>query len=198
MNIGIIGAGHLGKALANHLSKAGYETVLSNSRGPKSLTSIVKEIGNGLKAGTVAEAASRDIVFLALPWNNLQEVLSGLPQWNNRIVVDATNPILPGFVVAELDGKTSSEIVSDWLPDAKLVKAFNTILAATLNLAPKEAGGSRVVFYSGNHDDAKKTVLEIITRSGFAGIDLGKLNEGGKLQQFPGGTLPTLNLLQLN
>jgi predicted dinucleotide-binding enzyme len=198
MKIGIIGAGNIGKALAKHLAHAGYETVLSNRRGPQSLTSMVKEIGNGLKAGTVAEAAAKDVVFLALPWDRLQEVLPGLPKWNNRIVVDATNPILPGFVMAELEGKISSEIVSDWVPGAKLVKAFNTILAAILNSNPKEAGGSRVVFYSGNHDDAKKTVLEIINRSGFAGVDLGRLNEGGKLQQFPGGSLPTLNLIKLN
>jgi predicted dinucleotide-binding enzyme len=198
MKIGIIGAGHIGKALAKHLSKAGYETILSNSRGPQSLTSVVKEIGHGLKAGTVSEAASQDIVFLALPWVKLQEALSGIADWNNRIVVDATNPILPGFVMADLGDKTSSEIVSDWVPGAKLVKAFNTILAAILNTSPQEAGGNRVVFYSGNHDDAKKTVLEIINRSGFAGVDLGKLNEGGKLQQFPGGPLPTLNLIKLN
>ena len=198
MKIGIIGAGNIGKALAKHLSYAGYETIISNSRRPESLTSVVKEIGNGLKAGTAAEAAAKDIVFLALPWNKLEEALAGLPQWNNRIVVDATNPILPGFVMADLDGKTSSETVSDWVPGAKLVKAFNTILAAVLNSNPKEVGGSRVVFYSGNHDDAKKTVLEIINRSGFAGVDLGKLNEGGKLQQFPGGPLPTLNLIKLN
>jgi predicted dinucleotide-binding enzyme len=198
MKIGIIGAGNIGKALAKHLSQAGYETMISNSRRPESLTSVVKEIGNGLKAGTAAEAAAKDIVFLALPWNKLEEALAGLPQWNNRIVVDATNPILPGFVMADLDGKTSSETVSDWVPGAKLVKAFNTILAAVLNSNPKEVGGSRVVFYSGNHDDAKKTVLEIINRSGFAGVDLGKLNEGGKLQQFPGGPLPTLNLIKLN
>lgn len=198
MKIGIIGTGNIGKALAKHLANAGCETMISNSRGPESLTSIIKEIGNGLKAGTVAEATAKDIVFLALPWNKLQEALSGLPKWNDRIVVDATNPILPGFVMADLAGRTSSEIVSDLVPGAKLVKAFNTILAAILNSNPKEAGGSRVVFYSGNHEDAKKTVLEIINRCGFAGIDLGKLNEGGKLQQFPGGSLPTLNLIKLN
>ena len=196
--IGIIGAGKIGKAFARHASKAGYEIIISNSQGPESLKTVVAELGPGITAGTVAEAATADIVFLAVPWNKLPDALSVVPTWENRIVIDATNPILPGFVTADLGGKVSSQVVSDLLPGAKLVKAFNTLLAAVLSANPQEAGGNRVIFYSGDDQGAKQTVLEIINRLGFAGIDLGKLDEGGKLQQFPGGSLPTLNLLNVN
>jgi predicted dinucleotide-binding enzyme len=195
--IGIIGAGNIGKALAGHVAKAGYETIISNSRGPESLRADVDEIGNGLKAGTVAEAAAADIVFLAVPWNKLQEVVSTVPTWDNRIVIDATNAILPGFKPADLSGQTSSEVVATMVPGAKLVKGFNTLLASVLSANPKEPNGNRVIFYSGNDGDAKKSVSEIIDRMGFAGVDLGSLEEGGKLQQFPGGPLPTLNLIKL-
>ncbi|MFD1758003.1 hypothetical protein ACFSC6_22520 [Rufibacter sediminis] len=71
------------------------------------------------------------------------------------------------------------------------------MLAAVLASNPQEEGGSRVIFYSGNDAEAKKTVLEVINRIGFAGVDLGRLDEGGRLQQFPGGPLPALNLVKL-
>lgn len=66
-----------------------------------------------------------------------------------------------------------------------------------LDADPVENGGNRVIFYSGNDEYAKEVVGGIIQRIGFAGVDLGRLDEGGKLQQFPGGPLPTLNLIRL-
>jgi predicted dinucleotide-binding enzyme len=196
--IGIIGAGNIGKAFAGHVTKAGYETIISNSRGPESLRSTVAEIGNGLKAGTTAEAAAADIVFLAVPWDKLPDAISVVPTWDNRIVIDATNAILPGFVAAELGGKTSSEVVSSMVGSAKLVKAFNTLFASVLGASPTDAGGKRVIFYAGDNNEAKEVISELIDKIGFAGVDLGKLNEGGKLQHFPGGTLTTLNLIKVN
>ncbi len=195
--IGIIGAGKIGKALATHIAKAGYETLISNSRGPESLDALVRETGNGIKAGTTVEAASADVVILAVPWNRLGEATAGVPSWEGRIVIDATNAILPGFVAADLGGKASSEVVSSLLNGAKVVKAFNTLLAQVLGSSPKEAGGSRVVFYAGNDGASKRIVAEIIERIGFAGVDVGTLDAGGRLQQFPGGPLPTLNLIKL-
>ncbi len=197
ISIGIIGAGSIGKAFATHVAKAGYEAIISNSRGPETLGPVIAEIGYPVKAGTVAEAAAADVVFLSVPWNSLPQALQEVPNWDNRVVIDATNAILPGFVAADLGGKTSSEVVEELVPGAKVVKAFNTLLAAVLAANPQEAGGNRVIFYSGNDTEAKKQVLAIIDKIGFAGVDLGSLTEGGKLQQFPGGSLPTLNLIQL-
>ncbi|KAA3439835.1 NADPH-dependent F420 reductase [Rufibacter hautae] len=195
--IGIIGAGKIGKAFARHAAKAGYDTLISNSRGPESLRPVVEEIGQGIKAGTTQEAAAADIVFLAVPWNKLEEAVAHVPSWENRVVIDATNAVLPGFVPADLDGQASSEVVASLLPGSKVVKAFNTLLAAVLAANPQEEGGNRVIFYSGNDAEAKRTVLDLINRIGFAGVDLGTLNEGGRLQQFPGGPLPALNLVKL-
>ncbi|MFT2008703.1 NADPH-dependent F420 reductase [Pontibacter sp. 13R65] len=195
--IGIIGAGKIGKALATQVTKAGYETLISNSRGLESLDVIVKEIGNGIKAGTVKDAASADVVFLAVPWNKLEEATATVPSWVGRVVIDATNPVLPGYVAADLGGKASSEVVASLVEGAKVVKAFNTLLAHVLSSSPEEAGGRRVIFFSGNDSEAKRVVAEIIERIGFTGIDLGRLDEGGRLQEFPGGPLPTLNLVKL-
>lgn len=197
MKIGIIGAGGIGRAFAQQVAAVGYEVVISNSRGPESLKDFVQTLGSHCKAGTVAEAAAAEVVFLALQWQHMQQVTAGITNWSGKVVIDPSNPILPGFITAELEGKTSSETVAGWVPGAKVVKAFNTYTPEILGADPKEGGGSRVIFYSGNDDAAKKTVAVIIDQIGFAGIDLGKLEEGGRLQQFPGGPLPAANLIRL-
>ena len=197
MKIGIIGAGGIGQAFAKQVAKAGYEVLLSNSRGPESLRPVAQHLGSNAKAATIEEAVQADVVFLSVPWNTLAEVTRSLPSLEGRIVIDATNPILPGFKAADLQGKTSSQVVAALLPGARVVKAFNTLPVALLETAPQEGNGKRVIFYSGDNAEAKKVVGELITKAGFAGIDLGNLENGGKLQSFPGGPLPTLNLLKL-
>ncbi|GAB3023223.1 NADPH-dependent F420 reductase [Spirosoma pulveris] len=195
--IGIIGAGNIGKAFAGHVAKAGYPVIISNSRGPESLAGLVATLGSDAKAGTVAEAAQASIVLLALPWTHLAEGLANLPDWEGRIVIDATNFIVfPEFKPADLGDKTSSEVVAGYVPGARVVKAFNTLDAAILAADPQVAGGQRVIFMSGDDADAKATVKQLIEAIGFAAIDLGGLVAGGRFQQF-GGPLPTHNLIKL-
>ncbi|MGH7207097.1 MAG: NADPH-dependent F420 reductase [Nitrospiraceae bacterium] len=198
-HVGIIGAGAIGQAMAKQLVKAGLDVTLSNSRGPESLASVIETLGPKARAGTTREAATADLVFLSVNWEHVKSALSGLPSWDGRIVIDATNPVVhPGFKLAELGGRNSSEVLTDLLPGARLVKAFNTLLAAVLAKDPGEAGGKRIVFVSGDEASAKSTVMELIDRLGFASIDLGSLAVGGTLQQFPGGPLPAVNLIKLN
>ena len=197
-HIGIIGAGAIGQAMAQQVVRAGMSVTLSNSRGPASLAGIIEQLGPRARAGSVRDAAAADIVFLSVTWEHLQPALADLPSWDGRIVIDATNPVLqPGFRLAELGGRNSSEVVTDLLPGARLVKAFNTLLAAVLASDPHQAGGKRVVFLSGDDAAAKSTVGQLIDQLGFFGIDLGSLAVGGNLQQFPGGPLPALNLIKL-
>lgn len=197
-HIGIIGAGAIGQAMAKQVVRAGMSVTLSNSRGPASLAGIIEQLGPRARAGSVRDAAAADIVFLSVTWEHLQPALADLPSWDGRIVIDATNPVLqPGFRLAELGGRNSSEVVTDLLPGARLVKAFNTLLAAVLASDPNQAGGKRVVFLSGDDAAAKSTVGRLIDQLGFLGINLGSLAVGGRLQQFPGGPLPALNLIKL-
>ncbi len=76
MTIGIIGSGALGSNVARILAKNGIPAVISNSRGPASLASLVQELGPSIKAGTVEEAASADIVFAAIRWVDAEKVLA--------------------------------------------------------------------------------------------------------------------------
>jgi 8-hydroxy-5-deazaflavin:NADPH oxidoreductase len=197
MSIGIIGSGNIGSAFARALAKAGLSAVIANSRGPASLQSLEAELQPFIKAGTPEEAASSDIVLIAVNWSKLPQALKGLPDWKGRIVIDANNPIeAPLFKPAELGGRLSSEIFADLVPGARVVKAFNHLAAPLISGDPTAEGGHRVLFYSGDDAAAKADVGALIQRLGFAGIDLGSLSVGGKLAQFPGGPLPVLNLVK--
>ena len=199
MNIGIIGAGAIAQAIAQQIVRAGLRVTLSNRRGGDSLREITQQLGPHAKAGSVQEAAAADIVILAVQWQQIPDAVKDLPQWNNRIVIDTTNPIIqPGFRIAELGGRSSSEVVADLLPGARLVKSLNTLTPPVLAKDTREAGGQRVMWLSGDDADAKATVAGLLSRFGFAPIDLGALATGGRLQQFPGGPLPTLNLVKLS
>jgi hypothetical protein len=99
--------------------------------------------------------------------------------------------------VADLGGRSSSEVVAAQAPGARVVKAFNTLPPPVLRADPHEAGGRRAIVMSGDDSAAKETVASLIDRMGFASIDLGTLAVGGRLQQFPGGPFPTLNLIRL-
>ena len=199
MTIGIIGAGHIGQAVAKRLSSVGIEALISNSRGPESLSSLVRELGPGIKAATRQDAATADIVFLAVPWTSHAAVVSDLPPWNGRIVIDAMNAASmgpEGFAALDLGGSPSSAVVAEHLRGARVVKAFNTLTAAVLASDPQQSGGRRVMFMSGADRDAKATVARLIEQLGFAPIDLGDFETGRQVQQFPGGALAAINLVR--
>jgi predicted dinucleotide-binding enzyme len=197
MTVGIIGAGNIGRALAVQTRRAGHEVVIANSRGPESLADVVAELGPGVTAGTVAEAAGSEFVAIAVPWRTIPDAVDGI-DWNGRVVIDASNPLIePDFRVADLAGRTSGQIVAGLMPGARVVKVANTLPAAVLGSDPQEAGGRRVLVLSGDDDEAKARVAALFDAAGFATVDLGGLADGGRLQDVPGGPFPRLNLIQI-
>jgi predicted dinucleotide-binding enzyme len=190
--LGIIGAGRIGQAMARTAQRAGRPVVIANSRGPDSLTSVVSALGDGVSAGTVEQAAAAGIVVLGVPWSNVPEAVRGL-EWRSQIVIDATNDFDP----SDLDGRTSSELVADLVAPARVVKTANTLVAAQLASDPHEAGGQRVMFLSSDDADAKSEVVALFEAAGFSPIDLGGLSTGGRMQQV-GGPLSGVNLIRLS
>jgi len=194
--IGIIGAGRLGQALARLAGRADRRVVIANSRGPESLRSVVDALGAGITAGTTDDAARCSMVALAVPWTNVHDALAGL-SWSGEIVMDATNAVqIPSLEPLPLGGLTSSEIVAQLAPGARVVKAANTFSAELLGADPHDAGGRRVLLVSGDDADAKRAVVGLFDAAGFFPIDLGDLVTGGALQQ-AGGALASQNLVRM-
>jgi predicted dinucleotide-binding enzyme len=214
MSIGIIGAGALGSNMARLLAKSGLSATIANSRGPESLSALIEELGPSIKAGTVEDAASADIVLVAVRWVDLETALGGLPAWNGRIVIDSTNPVAfldPGSPEAtdpdnplaaygikaiDLGGKHSSAVFRDFAPGARVVKAFNHFDAQVL-AEPAVSGGQRVLFYSGDDVDAKAEVRKLFEQTGYFPVDLGPLDVGGPLASLPFGSLAAINFIRI-
>ena len=197
MKFGTIGAGPVALGFAREALKAGHQVVLSNRRGPDSLADVVAELGNGASAATAAVAASLDYVLLAVPWPHIEDALRGLPAWNGRVLIDATNPFIeysPKLVLADLGGKGASEVVAGLAPGARVVKAFNSIVTARFNEGPIKNGGRRVIFVSGDHPEPTEFVKSVIESFGFVPVYLGGLATGGRLQQ-AGGPLAGRDLV---
>lgn len=214
MNIGIIGSGALGSNVARALARKGLAATISNRRGPASLAPPIDEVGPSIKAVTVQEAAAADIVVVAVRWVDIGKALGGLPAWNGRIVVDATNPVefldpnspdakdpgnplaAYGIKAVDLGGKHSSQVLRESVPGARVVKAFNHADAQVL-AQPEAAGGQRVQFYSGDDPAAKAEVRKILEAAGFAAVDLGALDVGGPLASLPFGPLAAINFVKI-
>ncbi|MGN9788645.1 NADPH-dependent F420 reductase [Nonomuraea sp. ZG12] len=195
MKIGILGAGAIGTAVATRLLAGGHQVVLSNSRGPHTLADTVRELGPGASAADRQEAARSELVVLAVPGDRTAEALADLPDWQGRVLVDATNDYrTPAPGAGE---PTSSEAVAQQAPGARVIKAFNHLFAATLRADPRRPEGNRVLFVSGDDQEAKAMFTTLLTGLGFAPIDLGALAGGGRLHQVPQGPLVGQDLLRL-
>jgi 8-hydroxy-5-deazaflavin:NADPH oxidoreductase len=198
MTIGILGAGAIGSAFAHALARNRIAATIANSRGPESLAPLVRELGGWVSAGTREQAASADVVLVAVNWSRLPTALAGLPDWKGRIVIDANNPIEPPpYKPADLRDRLSSQVVADLVPKARVVKAFNHLPAQLLADDPTSQGGRRVLFYSGDDAAARTTVAALTDKLGFFGVDLGPLAVGGGLAQIPGGPLSVHHFVQL-
>jgi len=188
MKIGVIGAGHIGSNAARLFVKAGNEVAIANSRGPQTLEPLVEELGDNAEAVTVEEARDfGDIVFISIPLGRISELPTN--GWENKIVIDTNNyyPDRDGNI-AKLDSgsTTSSEMLLQHIPGARLVKGFNTIWFEHL----RSQGNTdlpldqrRAIFIAGDDSDAKAAVARLIEDIGYAAVDTGFLHEGGLSQQ---------------
>ncbi|WEX18148.1 MULTISPECIES: NADPH-dependent F420 reductase [unclassified Pseudomonas] len=101
-----------------------------------------------------------------------------------------------GIKAVDLGGKYSSEVFAQFVPGARVVKAFNHLDVAVL-AEPEVAGGKRVLFYSGDDAAAKADVRKIIEETGFYPVDLGSLDVGGHLASLPFGSLSAQNFIKI-
>lgn len=184
MKIGFIGAGMIGKAISTQLAKAGHDVVVSNSRGPESLRDAFESLG--VSVGTAADAAARDVVFLAVAWQQIPAALAGV-DLSGKILIDTNNPIvMPDFTRADTGGRTSSEVIAGLATGARVVKAFNHMLYSSYDEGPLVDGAPKVLFHSSDHEDAHELAKTLIAELGYVPINLGGLVTGGALHESPG------------
>ncbi len=185
--IGFIGAGHIGSQLARLAVANGHDVVLSNSRGPETLTGLVKELGPRARAGTTVEAArAGDLVVVTIPLKAYRAV--PVEPLAGKVVTDTNNyyPQRDGHI-GELDNETTTtaELLQAHLPSSKVVKAFNHIHAADLTKhgQPRGTRNRRALAIAGDDTNAKTTVSRLIDQFGFDVVDLGPLKEGWRIQR---------------
>ncbi len=185
--IGLIGSGKIGSTVARLAVAAGYDVVLSNSRGPETLSDLAKELGPHAKAGTVEQAArAGDLVVVTIPLKAYRDVPA--EPLEGKVVIDTNNyyPQRDG-TIAELDDEstTTSELLQAHLPGAHVVKLFNNIwYKALLQLArPTGAADRSALTIAGDDAAAKVTVIEFLDHIGYDSVDAGPLAEGWRFQR---------------
>jgi hypothetical protein len=185
--IGFIGSGHIGSQLARLAVGQGYDVVMSNSRGPETLSDLVVELGPHARAATPLEAAqAADLAVVTTPLAAIEtipvEPLAG------KVVIDTNNyyPQRDGQI-AELDDEstTVSELLQRHLPTSKVVKAFNHIQAAALTTEGQVSGspGRRALVVVGDDAEARATVASLIDSFGFEPVEVSPLSEGWRIQR---------------
>src|SRR5215469_2918057 len=183
--IGIIGSGKIGSTVARLAVGAGHDVVISNSRGPDSLSDLVASLGPHARAATVAQAVREgDIVVIAIPFRSRATLFGSGVDFRGKIVVDAMNAYTENFEPMDLGGKGSSELVAQELPGARVVKAFNTLYSKTLASAAQPKGSpERIVLPIASDDaDAKRVVAGFIDSIGYEPFDDGSLVDGRRQQ----------------
>lgn len=186
MNIGIIGAGNVGSALAGHFRKVQHNVLIANSRGPETLAQVAEKTGvTPVVISKVAKGV--DLLVITIPVKNVplipKEALADLPP--TATIVDTGNyyPRRDG-VISEIEGgMTESEWTSHVL-GRPVVKAFNNIMSDSLlhKALPKGSKKRIALPVSGDHVSSKQLVMELLDEIGFDAIDAGPLSESWRYQ----------------
>jgi len=185
--VGFIGSGNIGGTLARLAIDAGYDVVVSNSRGPETLTELVASLGHKARAATSAQAAAAgDIVVVTVPLGHIDQVPA--EPLADKLVIDTCNyyPERDGTISA-LDDKqiTTSRLVQQHLSKSHVVKAFNNIFFQHLGSMQRPAGASdrNTLMIAGDDATAKKTVTDFINAIGYDVFDTGSLADSWRFQR---------------
>jgi predicted dinucleotide-binding enzyme len=199
--IGIIGSGNIGSQVARLSIAAGHDVVLSNSRGPETLASLVAELGPKARAATVEEAAKAgELVVVSIPLKSIETVPAA--PLAGKVVIDTNNyyPQRDGHIPGlDNESTTTAELLQRRLPGGKVVKAFNHIYARELTThgTPSGTADRRALAIAGDDENAKKTVTALLDSFGFDAVDAGALAEGWRIQRDTPGYGPRRNAEEL-
>ncbi len=186
MDIGIIGTGSMGSALATALSEAGHGIMLG-SRDEQRGRDTAASVGGSVEGGTIVDAANfADTVILAVPFDACAGIVRECAAFESKTLIDITNPIDLDALRVTLDNETSGgERIAEMAPGASVVKAFNTIHAEVVN-EPRFGQDVPTGFFCGDDEDAKDIVAGLIEDCGFEPVDCGPLRASRYLEAMAG------------
>lgn len=176
MKIAIIGTGNVGQALAYGWTNNGHQVTFGsrNPAGDKAQTAVAATGGKAAVKREQAAVQEAEVVVLAVPWNAAEAVVNGLGDLTGKILIDATNPIGPGFQLAVGKDSSGAELVQQWAPTARVVKAFNSTGAENMR-NPRYGGEPTTMFICGDDASAKAVTQTLAEALGFAVADTGGL-----------------------
>ncbi|HET9138470.1 NADPH-dependent F420 reductase [Actinophytocola sp.] len=181
-----MGSGLIGATVARLAAAAGYDVVLSNSRGPETLAELVGELGPRARAATAAEAAAAgEVVVVSVPFKAFRDL--PVAELAGKVVLDTNNyyPERDGnFAELDEDSITSSELEAQHLAGARVVKAFNNIYFKHLQSLARPAGAAdrTALPIAGDDPDANKVATEFLDAIGYDTVDIGTLADSWRLQ----------------
>ncbi|MFC9842614.1 NADPH-dependent F420 reductase [Streptomyces sp. NPDC060223] len=184
--IGFIGAGNVASQVARKAVQVGYEVILSNSQGPRTLADLIAELGPTARAATVIETATdADVVMAGIPMSAYRDL--PVAPLRGKIVIDAINYYRPrdGRIPALDTGEmTTSGLVQQHLEGAEVVKGFNHIAAADITTDGRPAGtpGRRALTTASDFPEAAEFVAELYDQFGFDTVHLGPLSESWRAE----------------
>jgi hypothetical protein len=171
MQIAIIGAGNVGRALATSLSRAGHDVTITAAH-PEHAAEAAAATGATTAPSNAAAASAADLVVLAVPAQTVGEIAGEMgSSLDGKVVVDVTNRPTPS---AEGPATSIAEELQASVPNARVVKAFNTVFASR-QAEPQVAGIAPDGFVAGDDAAAKQTVLDVVESVGFRPVDAGSL-----------------------
>src|SRR3954462_15428649 len=156
MKIGILGSGNVGGTLGTRWAQAGHTVVFGTRRPESEEIRTLLEGAPGSRAASGDEAMeSSEVVLLATPWPVTEEILTSAGSLAGKVLIDATNPLLPDLSgLAVGTSNSGGELVANWAPGARVVKAFNTI-GYNIMAEPKFGETGALLFYCGDDAAAK-------------------------------------------
>ncbi|MEV8239795.1 NAD(P)-binding domain-containing protein [Microbacterium testaceum] len=185
--VGIIGAGHIGSALAKGFANNGYDVVIANSRGPETLTDLVASIGDRARAATAQDAAEAgEFVVVTVPLKAIGEI--PVAPLTGKIVLDTNNYYFErdGHIAALDDKKTTtSQMLQEHLPESVVVKAFNHIMAADILTDGSPAGteNRRALATASDSDEGVALITRVYDEFGFDTVNIGPLSESWRVER---------------
>ena len=182
MKIGIIGTGNMGRSIGIVWHRLGHD-VFFGARDPQK-AAFAAALAAGSRSGTNDDAASFGDLLLYTPRNVLPgDVLSDIAMTRDKIVVDCSNHQVAVDLRFPAITFSIAEDLAQQLPEARIVKAFNTLPQEVFELCPDAVRPYQVaVFVAADDASARTTVLDLATEMGFRAIDCGILHQARLLE----------------